>query len=107
MVDLRNDDLHTVETCPLSGGSVAGDRPPRQWEWQMDAVEQALRESTQRQRPDPDLPGPYCVEMGRRLLLAQLEAGDWVLRRVEKVHFERDRCVHRRITVEMRIREDA
>jgi hypothetical protein len=47
------------------------------------------------------------VELGRRLLLAQLEFSDWVLRRVECVRFERDRSVSRTISVEIVVRADA
>ena len=41
------------------------------------------------------------------MLLAQLEYSEWVLRRVEKVEFERDRSVSRRIAIELKVRTDA
>ncbi len=53
------------------------------------------------------LPEPFCVEVGRRLLLAELQFHAWVLRRVEKVTLERDRSVSRTVSVEFSIRDDA
>jgi hypothetical protein len=40
-------------------------------------------------------PDAMREELGRRLLLAHLEMNQWVLRRVEKVAFERDRRMYR------------
>jgi hypothetical protein len=79
-------------------------------QWKSDPIQLALRASTQarvRGRNGPVLPTPYCVEVGRRLLLAQLEFSRWVLRRVETVSFEQGRSVARKMTIEFAIRPDA
>lgn len=74
--------------------------------WPFDPVRLALDASAEmaasKSRPDA-----LCPELGRRLLLAQLEYGHWVLRRVEKVEFERERSVTRRLTIEFLVRPDA
>jgi hypothetical protein len=88
--------------------------PPRGWAWQLDPTALALDASAWRDKKerswdqkegswDP----PFCAELGRRILLAELEFSEWVLRRVEKVEFERDRSVTRRVSMEFRIRDDA
>jgi hypothetical protein len=73
--------------------------------WPLDPTELAVEAS--RWRPRDELPGPFCVELGRRLLLAQFEYSEWILRRVDKVDLERDRSVSRRTTIELTIRHDA
>jgi hypothetical protein len=73
--------------------------------WRASPVELAL-ESSRRMRHG-ELPGPFCAEVGRRMLLAQSDFGEWVLRRVESVAFQEDRSVLRQITVDLRVRDDA
>jgi hypothetical protein len=93
----RDDDAH----LPRSSGE--GVVQPS--EWRVDPTLLSLKESAWR---DPEtLPSPFCTEVGRRILLAQLEFSEWVLRRVEKVQFERDRSVSRRVSVELSVRHDA
>ena len=91
--------------------------------WQADPTELALvasaemRETPVRENLDgtvarshyitDDLPDVFCYQIGTRLLLMQLRFSHWVLRRVEKVAFERDRSVSRRITIEINVPEDA
>lgn len=53
------------------------------------------------------LPEPFCLEVGRRLLLAELESSHWTVRRVEKVEFERERSVFRQISIDFVVRDDA
>lgn len=72
-------------------------------EWDIDPTESALEGSTWRVQ----LPGAFCVELGRRILLAQLEFSEWILRRVERVAFERDRSVSREIDIDLLVRPDA
>ena len=52
-------------------------------------------------------PAAFCADVGRCLLLAELEFSSWVLRRVERIRFEDDRNVHREMAVELRVRQDA
>jgi hypothetical protein len=73
--------------------------------WQVDPTIWALDES--RWKLPAELPHAFCVEVGRRLLLAQLEYSEWVLRRVEKVHFERDRSVTRDISIDLSVHHEA
>lgn len=73
-------------------------------EWQLDPTLVSLRESAWR---GDELPSPSCTEVGRRMLLAELEFSEWVLRRVEKVQFERDRSVSRRLSIDLSVRPDA
>src|SRR4051812_1652421 len=79
---------------------------PCELQWERDPIEHALDASAWRSldtapsrfaRESP----PLCTELGRRILIAQLEESEWVLRRVEKVSFNRDRGVHRDITIEL------
>ena len=76
--------------------------------WPVDPTAYALAASDQRRR-DPQVPSEdaLCAEMGRRLLLAQFEFSQWVLRRVEKVSFVSDRRIARRSSIEFRVRNDA
>jgi hypothetical protein len=53
------------------------------------------------------LPDALCAELGRTLLLSELQFSEWILRRVEKVTFERDRSVSRTVAIEMNVRSDA
>jgi hypothetical protein len=93
-------DRRTIDLRTLPGPPTAA--------WRMDPMKIALAESARRQGTSrPELPRPFCLEIGRRLLLAELQFSDWVLRRVEKVEFERDRSITRRISIEFRIRDDA
>lgn len=73
-----------------------------------DPIDLALLWSRRRREFDRDwLPDPACLEIGRRLLLAELQFSSWVLRRVEKVQFERERSVSRQISIDFAIRRDA
>jgi hypothetical protein len=72
--------------------------------WRLDPTAVALQASAEMPGTVPDA---LCPEIGRRLLAAQLQYSRWVLRRVEKVEFERDRSVSRTVTVEFLIRPDA
>jgi hypothetical protein len=93
---------------------VFGSSCPPFWAWPLDPTALALDASAWRQEKEelwdqkegPWDP-PFCAELGRRILLAELEFSEWVLRRVEKVEFERDRSVSRRVSIEFRIRDDA
>lgn len=72
-------------------------------EWSLDPTDQALSVSHRRGK----LVDPLCAEIGRRLLLAEMQFNRWMVRRVEKVRFDEDRNVTRRITVDFNVREDA
>jgi hypothetical protein len=41
------------------------------------------------------------------MFIAQLQFSEWILRRVEKVQFDRDRSMSRSITIDLQVREDA
>lgn len=86
-----------------TGAEVPRRCAPDAMEWRIDPTILALRESAWREA----LPRPFCIEVGRRVLLAELEFSEWVLRRVEKVEFERDRNVSRRISIDLCVRADA
>src|ERR687889_476807 len=76
--------------------------------WVLDPTKLALDASKiRREAVPPKPPSAFCLEVGRRLLLAELEFSDWVLRRVEKVEFQQDRSVLRRIAIDLRVRDDA
>jgi hypothetical protein len=80
--------------------------------WERDPTEHALEASTWRSLDDSrsgpaNASPPLCNELGRRLLIAHLEASEWVLRRVERVSFDGDRGVHRQITVELLVPDGA
>ena len=81
-------------TAPAATGPV-------ELEWAADPIQLALTGSQLAR--DGELPTPLCVEIGRRLLLAQLEFSRWVLRRVETVSFGEGRSVLRRTTIELRV----
>jgi hypothetical protein len=72
-------------------------------EWTLDPTGQALSVSHNRNA----LPDPFCSEIGRRLLLAEVQFSRWMVRRVEKVSFDQDRNVTRRLTVDFNVRDDA
>jgi hypothetical protein len=76
---------------------------PGRLEWHYDPTDLALSGSAWR----TTLPDAFCAEAGRRLLLAELEFSEWVLRRVEKVRFDSDRSVYRQSSIELNVREDA
>lgn len=112
---LDHGDVDSATGPPPSTLETTGE-PPR-LVWQMDPTELALKASTEMREPSTrengdghyltdDLPDAFCHRLGTTLLLMQLQFSDWVLRRVEKVSFERDRSVSRRITIEFRIPED-
>jgi hypothetical protein len=76
--------------------------------WILDPTRLALDASTIRRKADaPQPPGAFCLEVGRRLLLAELDFSGWVLRRVEKVEFQQDRSVLRQIAIDIHVRDDA
>lgn len=72
-------------------------------EWSLDPTDHALSVSHRRGK----LVDPLCAEIGRRLLLGEMQFNRWMVRRVEKVRFDEDRNVTRRITVDFNVREDA
>jgi hypothetical protein len=72
--------------------------------WGMDPTRLALDLSIDRGEA---LPKPFCSEVGRRLLLAELQFSRWILRRVEKIDLSQDRSVSRRIALELSVRDDA
>lgn len=72
--------------------------------WHLDPTRIGVGASAWRDRTPPE---PFCLEVGRRLLLAELEFSEWILRRVEKITMEEDRSVSRRIALEFTIRDDA
>jgi hypothetical protein len=81
--------------------------------WDFDPTDRALSASYQRYASvealsgSDQLPEPLCSEIGRRLLLAAVQFNRWVVRRVEKISFEMDRNVTRRLTIDLNVREDA
>jgi hypothetical protein len=81
-------------------------RPALPLRWRASPVELALL-AAGRHKQTGALPGAFCAEVGRRMLLAQADFSQWVLRRVETVTFQGDRSVLREITVDLRVREDA
>lgn len=83
------------------------ERPADDLEWTLDPTDQALIASRNRDHNGDGFPDPFCGEIGRRLLLAELQFSRWTVRRVEKVSFDQDRNVTRRLTVDFNVREDA
>lgn len=69
------------------------------------ALELALQASAAMRRGER--PAAFCADLGRCLLLAELEFSSWVLRRVERIQFEEDRNVRREMSIELQVREDA
>lgn len=86
---------------------VTIDLSERDHHWALDPTMHALSASALRRARSDDRDPAFCIETGRRLLLAELEFSEWVLRRVEKVDFVRDRTVTRRISIELSVRDDA
>ncbi|SNS54277.1 hypothetical protein SAMN06893096_10512 [Geodermatophilus pulveris] len=78
---------------------------PPELEWAADPIKLALDGSALAR--GGRVPEPFCIEVGRRLLLAQLEFSRWVLRRVETVSFGEGRSVLRRTTIELRVPDEA
>jgi hypothetical protein len=89
---------------PGVGSSVDGSRRAVP-QWRASPVALALDAS--RRAAAGELPGAFCAEVGRRVLLAQLHFGEWVLRRVETIAFQDERNVAREMTVDLRVRDDA
>jgi hypothetical protein len=76
--------------------------------WLEDPADVALQGSSDsRKTPNKTPPMNLCLELGRRLLLAELQFSDWILRRVESVRFEHERSVSRAVSVEFVVRDDA
>ncbi|WP_104164768.1 hypothetical protein [Arthrobacter sp. SX1312] len=71
--------------------------------WTLDPTDQALVVSRKRANDQEWLPDALCGEVGRRLLLAELQFSRWMVRRVEKVSFDQDRNVTRRLTVDFNV----
>jgi hypothetical protein len=76
-------------------------------DWTLDPTAQALSVSQKRGDDGDWLPDPFCGEVGRRLLLAEVQFSRWMVRRVEKVSFDQDRNVTRRLAVDFNVRQDA
>jgi hypothetical protein len=72
--------------------------------WDLDPVALALEASAAMPDSKPDA---LCAEIGERLLLAVLDFNRWVLRRVEKIDFVRERSVSRRLTIEFLVPDEA
>jgi hypothetical protein len=79
--------------------------------WHHDPIQLALDQSVAMTPPEAvargDLPEPFCVDTGRRVLQAVLDFPSWVLRRVESVSFEEGRSVLREMAIQFRVRDDA
>src|SRR3712207_5259775 len=73
--------------------------------WYGDPTQLALDGSAR--FPVDGAPPAFCVDVGRRVLLAQLDFPGWVLRRVERVSFEEGRSVVRTMTIQLKVRPDA
>jgi hypothetical protein len=83
-------------------------KDPSGFVWHADPALLALDASRRRRdQDDGTADQPFCLEVGRRLLLAQLTLSEWTLRRVEKVLLERDRSLSRTVTVEFNVRPEA
>jgi hypothetical protein len=99
-----------VDTDEATRRVAAAGRPvaPGRAVWDADPTDLALAASgARREAANPEPPGAFCLEVGRRLLLAELQFSSWVLRRVEKVSFHRDHSIWRRISIELNVRDDA
>lgn len=93
------DEARTEPDCTEPASTLTGLR------WHEEPIAFALREAGNRRLPESSgVPQrPFCTEVGRRLLLAQLSFSDWVLRRVEKARFDHDRTVWRNTSIELRV----
>lgn len=89
---------------PPEDGRPRADAAP-ELRWRASSVELGLDGSRGMRRNVR--PGAFCAEVGRRMLLAQTDFREWVLRRVERVTFQEDRSVLREMTVDLRVRDDA
>jgi hypothetical protein len=91
----------------MADGETERDLPTRSvgapYHWPVEPIDYALRSSGGFRVGGPDPVEPVPLEVGRRLLLAQYEFSEWVLRRVEKVRFTQERSVNRQISVEFRV----
>ncbi len=74
--------------------------------WRVNPTQFAL-DAADAHRMGTDFDDEVCLEVARRLLLAQYTFSSWVLRRVEKVAFSSDRRLKRTSTIELRVPEDA
>jgi hypothetical protein len=74
-------------------------------QWDVDPIDVALQSSAAAGLGE--LPTPFCLEVGRRVLLAEMEFSTWVLRRVETVSLGEGRSVFRKTTIEFKVRDDA
>lgn len=93
------------ESAAVAGSMRTGSSHPV---WHIDPTEYALRVAHSRRTGDvSDPPEPLCTEVGRRILALQFTFSRWVLRRVEKVAFDRDRRVLRRTTIELNVPPEA
>ncbi len=75
-------------------------------EWVQDPTSHALFASSHVSGDLSSHP-PFCLEVGRRLVLAQLQVNEWVLRRVERAEFGQDRSVSRHISLDFNIPRNA
>jgi hypothetical protein len=96
----------TIADRPIALRSKPDKGPPLNPDtvWTLDPTQLALEGSAWRQDV---LPTAFCNEVGRRLLLAELEFSEWILRRVEKIDLSKDRSVSRKIALEYSLRDDA
>ncbi|WP_156135147.1 hypothetical protein [Arthrobacter sp. L77] len=83
--------------------SVGRRRDADSFGWALDPTDQALVVSRRRANDQEWLPDALCGEVGRRLLLAELQFSRWMVRRVEKVSFNQDRNVTRRLTIDFNV----
>ena len=72
-------------------------------EWHLDHTTLALAASAWQEA----LPDAFCVEVGRRMLLAELEFNEWMLRRVDRVRFDSDRSISWESSIDLNVRADA
>lgn len=77
--------------------------------WRIDPVAESLEASYRRLENPADgaYPHAFCHEVGRRLLLAQMQMNSWILRRVEKVDLNAEQAARRRVTLELVVPRDA
>ena len=69
--------------------------------WPFDPLAEALAASAWRDAGA--YPAAFCAEVGRRLLLMQLQSSEWILRRVEKINLAGELAVHREVTLEFMV----
>ena len=90
----------------LSVEDPTGSRRPGPVLVRASAIELAVQASADMSRTGKR-PAAFCADLGRCLLLAELDFSSWVLRRVERIQFEDDRNIRREMSVELQVREDA